>query len=145
MADQNIVPISYQIAKIKTEKFATYNEVSIDENDILIHANANFKVSVVERSVRCTFEFSLMSGRTTFIEINTSVYFLIQKDSWDILPRAEGKREIPLTFAFHMTQATLSTARGILHAKTEGSHLNKFFIPDLNAEDFVKTRLIIEE
>ena len=145
MADQNRLPIAYQIARIKTDKFATYDDVSIDENNITIFANANFQVSILERSVRCTFEFGLMSADDKFIELNTSVYFLIEKGSWDILPRVDGKREIPLTFAYHMTQATLSTARGILHVKTEGSYLNKFFIPDLNAEDFVKNRLIIEE
>lgn len=139
------IPLTYQIVKIVTENFKTFSDVVIDADALELYGNMNYHISIKNHSVRCTFDFGVMSHQKTFIEISVSVYFQFNKHTWENLPLNGKQKEIPMSFVIYMAQVTLSTARGILFAETKDTTFNQYFIPDLNVEDFVKAPLIIEE
>ena len=56
-----------------------------------------------------------------------------------------GKRffVLPKNFAGHLATLTASTARGILHNKTENTPMNRFFIPANNIEEMIPDNLAL--
>jgi hypothetical protein len=145
MMKEITIPLTYQIVKIVTENFKISDNIDIDPAAMTLYANISYQVNITNYSVRCTFDFGVMSHQKAFIEISTSMYFQLHEHTCKNLPLAGTNKEIPMSFAIYMAQATISTARGILHVETKNTAYNQYFIPDLNAEDLVKTRLIVKE
>ena len=44
----------------------------------------------------------------------------------------------PKGFMAHLAVITVGTTRGVLHAKTENSKFNKYFLPTINVNELVK-------
>jgi hypothetical protein len=57
---------------------------------------------------------------------------------WDEYYTIETKSLLlPKNFAQHISVITVGTARGVLHAKTEGDILNALILPSINVLDLV--------
>jgi hypothetical protein len=55
-------------------------------------------------------------------------FFEIEFDTWESI-KQDGFVVIPKDFLYHIEGLAVSTARGILFAKTEGTDLNRFILP----------------
>ena len=72
-------------------------------------------------------------------------HFEIIEEHWDSLFNKETKElKLPKALALHLVMLTVGTLRGVLHAKTENTPYNKFFIPTINVNDLVKEDLLIK-
>lgn len=70
---------------------------------------------------------------------------MLDDNTWnDCFNKENSKIKLPNSFAVHLLGICISTTRGILHSKTEGTVHNGIIIPLMNGGDFIKEDVEIE-
>lgn len=124
------LPIQFQINGIKTEEFAIIEE-AFDEQNKETHYSLETRLGIPQAEVIvCSIGFKFIQNNIPFLKVRASCFFEIKKESWDsIIDKENNKVVLPTHFTDHLVVLTLGTLRGVLHAKTEGTKFNRFFIP----------------
>lgn len=127
------IRIQFQINDIKTEEFAIIEEAFAEKNKET-HYSLETRLSIPQTEVIvCSIVFKFIQNNIPFLKVRASSSFEIEKESWESTIHKEDKSVIlPTYFTDHLVVLTLGTLRGILHAKTEGTKFNRFFIPTIN-------------
>ena len=74
------------------------------------------------------------------LEMNT--YFLIAPEG---IEEIKKNGSVPVDFLRYMGTIAVGTARGIVHAKTEGTVLNAIVLPPINLVEAIKEDLVVEQ
>jgi hypothetical protein len=127
------LPIQFKLRGIKTEEFAIIEE-AFDERNAKIHYALETGFCVPEpRIIICSIGFKFIQNNIPFVKVRANCIFEIKEESWESAIDTERKNIVfPPYFTDHLVVLTLGTLRGILHAKTEGTKFNNFFIPTIN-------------
>lgn len=133
--------IPYRIKRIQTLQFA----FSADKYNSTIKTECSVEVvfaySINLDEIRCTMTFSYLQQEVSLLTAEIQGSFEIAKDGAEKLKKA---REIPVDFLQYMASIVTGTARGIIHAKTEGTVLNAIVLPPINLTEYIKEPLQIE-
>ena len=138
------LPIQFQINSIKTDEFAIIEEAFDELNsEINYSLETGFGISRVE-FIACSIELKFFQDTIPFVKLKATCIFKIKKESWEKLIDADNNRVVfPAYLTDHLVMLTLGVLRGILHAKTEGTKFNKFFIPTINITELREETEII--
>lgn len=131
--------VGFGLLKIVTEQFAIIESAFIESETIQMGVAIEYGIDVEHKVVACIFRFELMIKNSPFLLIHERCDFGVEADAWNEF-FCEEKKSIcfPKGFAIHLAALTVGTARGVLHAKTENTRFNEFFLPTININDFVK-------
>lgn len=126
-------PIQFQINGIKMEEFAIIEEAFAEKNKET-HHSLETRLGIPQAEVIvCSIGFKFIQNNIPFLKVRASCYFKIKKESWEsAIDKKNNNAVFPTHFTDHLVVLTLGTLRGILHAKTEGTKFNRFFIPTIN-------------
>lgn len=81
-----------------------------------------------------------------FLILEVVCIFKIADESWnDVFDAAETKVTLPKGFAAHLAAVAVGVARGVLHAKTEQTILNRFMIPLINVAENFTEDIVLKE
>ena len=69
-------------------------------------------------------------------------YFAIAPEG---IAEIQSKGSVPVDFLRYMGTIAVGAARGIIHAKTEGTVLNSIVLPPINLVEIIKDDLVIEK
>lgn len=137
--------IGFQLIGIRTDQFAIVNQ----EFDI----NKQFDITVIfeigkdnnQKIVSVLFKSKFIEKETTILILECSCNFKISDESWNTFQDPDSNVLIlPSGFISHLAVITVGTARGILHAKTEGTKFNGLILPTLNISEVFKSDVRIE-
>ena len=130
------LPIQFKINGIKTEEFAIIEEAYNEKiKKINYSLETGFGVPTNETIV-CSIGFKFFQRDIPFLKVRASCSFNIKKESWDNAIDVDHNNIVfPPNFIDHLVVLTLGTLRGILHAKTEGTMSNRFYIPTINISE----------
>ncbi len=137
--------IGFQLIGIRTEQFAIV-EPKFDTNKPL-EFTVNFDVGKDDNSkvVSLLFVSKFVDEGKAILILECSCHFKIEEKSWNKFQETETNvLVIPKGFITHLAVITVGTARGILHAKTEGTNFNGHILPTLNLLDVFTTDARIE-
>lgn len=129
----NINSIGFQLIAIHTEQFAIV-EQEFDTNKPLEFAvNFNVAKNDAQKTLSVLFTTRFMDEDRPIMILECSCHFKLKEESWVQFKEQESNALIvPKTFITHLAVITVGTARGILHAKTEGTKFNGYMLPTLN-------------
>lgn len=127
--------IGFRLIKIVTEQFAVI-EQEINEKEITLHAAVDFGIDSKNKIVGSFCRFKFNTTDKTFIVIDVKCEFKVRKQEWEMFIN-ENTINFPAGFLRHLATITVGTTRGVLHAKTENTNFNKYFLPTINVNDFV--------
>lgn len=130
--------ISFTLVKIQTLEYAIIEEAFKGmEADIKYYIGTAFSVTNENpRVVVCQLAFSFIQEKIPFIKLKVACYFELKEESWDqSVNKEDNTILLSKKFADHLVVLTLGTLRGVLHAKTEGSKFNHFFVPTINISE----------
>lgn len=135
--------ISFSLIGLNTEQFALFEDNLKEEPspDLNITTSIEFKVNPEKRQIGVFVSFSLKQTDDMLIKIQTSSHFSISSSSWKNF-MVEAQIIFPKNFMAHLAMLAIGTTRGILHAKTEGSLLNKYILPTINVSELVEEDFI---
>ena len=144
MGNENL-NISFALNKVTTEQFAIIEEGFSDTGNIRIGTMLKFGCDEKKKLLACFGTFTFQSDQKTFIIIEAGCHFQIPDESWDKMYSKDPNRLIaPKGFLSHLAMLTVGTARGILHAKTEGTCFNKYVLPTINVSALIIDDVIFE-
>ena len=136
--------ISFKLHSIKTEQFAIIDDIYNESDPIQLDSNYRFGSVVAEKLIGIAVNYKFRTSQGIFLTIEISCLFGISPDSWDSIYNAEKSEVIlPKAIATHLLVLTIGTARGVLHAKTENTPYNRFFLPTLNVSERIKEDIVI--
>lgn len=137
--------VGFGLLKIVTEQFAIIESAFIESETIQMGVGIEYGIDIEHKVIACIFRFELMIKNSPFLLIHERCDFGVEEDAWNEFTNEE-KQSIcfPKGFASHLAVLTVGTARGVLHAKTENTRFNEFFLPTININDFVKEDVSFE-
>ena len=136
--------INFSLRGITTEQFALLKNDYVETADANIEVGLNFGFDVNSRMVAPFFSCSFSQNSKRFIILEVACHFEVKEEDWNtIWNEIEEKLYIPKGFATHLAILTVGTARGVLHAKTENTIFNKFFIPTVDLTAVIKEDVVL--
>lgn len=139
MSDQQM-NINYRLISINTEEFDA--KELIKENGTLdLNFDFQFGVNNEKRFVKTIAKFKFLLDKEEMLTIAVSCEFEFEETGWAFFIK-EDQLILPKGLLEMLAGFTMNTTRGVLHAKTEGTKMNKLVIPMINGE-FIKQDLAI--
>jgi hypothetical protein len=130
--------VEFSLARIGTEQFAIIEEAFKEGTPVSLNTNLRFGIDRSNRVVAVFSQFQFEQERIPFLKIELSAQFVVAEASWQPFLRDEVTTVIPKGFLAHLAMVAVGTARGALHAKTEGTRFNEFIVPTINVAEMVK-------
>lgn len=130
--------INFKYAAIKTDQFATfdYPELSLADK-FSISGEVQTGNNYDAKSIIITVASNYNVGDKLVATIRVTSVFSIEEESWKSM-KDGNFIVVPKEFLYHIGGLAVSTTRGILFAKTEGSDLNRFILPILQMDTVIK-------
>ncbi|WP_439182505.1 hypothetical protein [Carboxylicivirga taeanensis] len=137
--------VSFALAKVTTEQFATFEDNFCPDSDIQLKLDFRFNASIENHLVGVFAAFTFACNEKPFMTIEAGCHFEINTESWENLFDSESKQlTIPKGMIQHLAVITVGTARGILHAKTENTKFNQFHLPTVNLAEIITEDQVFE-
>lgn len=134
--------IKYMLRGVSIEQFATLFEPST--SNININVNIPVKTNYAEHAVAIGANVQFLEGDRAFIVAEVFCHYLIEDDCWKALSNDDSKEVIlPKGFINNLAGIAVSTARGVICAKTEKTPFAQFFLPILTITPNIGKDLII--
>jgi hypothetical protein len=137
--------VRFNLIKISTEQFAIAGDIPPENAKIAFTTNLQFKSSSENRIVVAFTKFNFEYEGKPFLIVEGSCQFNIHPEDWQSFENKENDTiVIPKALLTHLAMLTVGTTRGILHAKTENTPHNRFFIPPVNLNIIIKEDLLLK-
>ena len=135
--------IGFALIAIKTEQFASIEENFTEGEAVNLTSNLNFGFNKDQHAIAVFPKFNFECNGKLFLTIETSSHFTISTQSWEsFFSNETGIITIPKNFIQHLCVISIGTTRGVLHAKTENTNLNKFIIPTINVTEMITNDIV---
>jgi hypothetical protein len=129
--------VGFALVGIKTEQYATFNENYKDKAKIGLNTGLEFKFNKEDKIIAVVVAITFEQNKKAFLKLQVSCHFKISEDSFKGFCN-DSIITLPKGFMTHLTMITVSSVRGVLHAKTEGTIFNKYLLPTLDVTEMVK-------
>lgn len=127
--------IPYIIRQIETKQFAIFpNEFTIGES-VRVNSNYNFGIADGLTAIICTSTFRYEQNDKLLLVLELACVFQIAPEGVEAIKK---NNKIPHDFLQYMASISVGTARGVIHAKTEGTILNPVVLPPINLTEIIK-------
>jgi len=115
------------------------------QNGIEVKVNSGFSFSVdfKEHLVRCISEYSYLQEETTFLKLELSAIFEIEKSAFDSMI-VNNKLTLPVFFLRYMATFSVGVARGVILTKAEGTVIESLFLPQMNLVETINKDSVFE-
>lgn len=124
-----------------TPEFAILGDVPNPEVVVKVDFQFNFAVDTEQNNIIAILTTIYRNEDTIFIKLVQVCTFAIDQNDWHKLEK-DDNYVIPKAFAAHLMAITLSTARGVLFAKTQGTQWQLRFIGLQNLNQVFKEDVI---
>lgn len=134
--------IGFRLSKIDTNQFAIIDSAFNKNNEeVDFNIETGFGINENEQLVVVHFAPALSNDKSPFLKLQVSCYFNISDKAWKSF-KNNGNIVIPADFARHMLLITVGTTRGVLHARTDNTPYNKYFLQTINLNEIVTEDLV---
>lgn len=135
--------IEFNYSHIKLDQFATFNGTS-NQRPLVFQTSGGIQTgfNYEAKTIVITVSTDVKVENQIIMKIKVSSFFEISPDSWESL-KQDGFVVIPKDFLFHIGGLAVSTVRGILFAKTEGTDLNSYIMPIIYMDQVIHSDLRI--
>lgn len=129
--------VGFALVGIKTEQFATFEDNYKDKAKTNLNTGLEFKFNKDEKLLAVVVTIIFEQNKKAFLKLQVSCHFRISDESFKNYCD-DSVITLPQGFMTHLTMITVSSVRGVLHAKTEGTIFNKYLLPTLDVTKMVK-------
>lgn len=132
--------IPYRIFRIETSQFAIFPEKFDNAGKVSVNSSFEFSVNkdITNVRVKCNINYSQGDNILMLLELVT--FFEIAREGAEEI---KNKGRVPVDFLQYMGTIIIGTARGIIHAKTEGTVLNSIVLPPINLTTIIKDDFVL--
>lgn len=131
-------PITFTLAGIKTEEFATIAEAYDEKKTVEIDIQFDFAINTEVKGLLLIANIKFKSGKNVFIKLRAGCEFRFEPTSFDSFSTGPKEIIVPRKILIHLGVITVGTARGILHCKLEKSNFNQYILPTLDVNKVIE-------
>jgi hypothetical protein len=137
--------IRFALTRIITEEFAIIENIFMPGEKVTVVSNLVLNFAEDEQLIAITGKFTYEMQEKVFLVVAVSLHFKIFEEDWK---RMFDEKELTLTLkknpALHLASLTVGTARGVIHAKTEGHPVNAVVLPTINLNEMISDDLVMK-
>ncbi|MES2726696.1 MAG: hypothetical protein V4643_06310 [Bacteroidota bacterium] len=137
--------IGFQLVGIRTEQFAIVEQEVDANNELAFTISFNVGKNDDDKVLSVLFSAKFLEEEKTIMILECSCHFKVIEESWsEFKEQGTDNLIVPQGFITHLAVITVGTARGILHAKTEGTKFNGHILPTINLTEIFTSDARIE-
>ncbi len=137
--------VSFALRRITTEQFAIIEDAFTEGKDINLTTQLKFGANADHKIIVLHANFRFEQDDTPFLIVEAAGHFTVEEKAWTGFYNEEANSlTVPQGFMCHMAVLVIGTTRGILHAKTENTPFNRFFLPTINVTETIREDVVIE-
>ena len=133
--------IPYKIERIETNQFAIFPDKVVNGAEVSIEVNSGFSAGELLSPLKNVVNVQYKQNGNLILVLEISCFFTISEEGQESI-RKEGK--IPVDFLRYMGSFSVGIARGVIHARTEGTVLNPIVLPPINLNDAIDKDIVIK-
>ena len=133
--------IPYKIDRIETNQFAIFPDKVVNGAEVSIEVNSGFSAGELLSPIKNVVNVQYVQNGTLILVLEISCFFTIAEEGQESI-RKEGK--IPVDFLRYMGSFSVGIARGVIHARTEGTVLNPIVLPPINLNEVIDKDIVIK-
>lgn len=138
--------LGFAFTGLKTLSFAIIDKAYKKTGETNLMTGLGFGLDIDDHVVTCNARFSFEKKKDQpFLILEVQALFEIEKN--DFLNKVKQNDDTYLVakgLAVHFAVLTIGSARGILHAKTEGTPFNEFLLPTIDVNNMLAEDVIFE-
>jgi hypothetical protein len=128
-------PVPFRIFKITNDPIELHADLMHEKEAVAFSTEFSFNGNLEQGVIGCRSVYVFSQNETVISSLTVYCYFEIEKDYL-----RENVQEMAVTidkdFLRYLATISVGTARGIQHAKTQGTILNQWVIPPINLMEF---------
>jgi len=136
--------IPYRIIQIITQAFEQHPDLLVAESAVQVKSEYGFAVNVAEHRVRCVSKYIYIQGENELLKLELVCIFEVETEAFENLKK-DKELTIPVDFLRYMATICVGTARGNIHARTEGTTLADVVLPPINLVNTIKEPFVLQE
>jgi len=131
--------IPFSLRNISTDQFAIIEESYIEDGGkVQIKTDLEFGIIKEDQMLGVFVKINLIQNNKPFLILKSGCHFYIETEAFLACQNKEQNKIVfPQGFISHLALLAVGTARGILHAKTESTPLNRYFLPTVNLSEMI--------
>ena len=135
--------IEFKYSHIKLDQFATFNGTA-NQRPFAFQTSGGIQTgfNYEAKTIVITVSTDVKVEDQIIMTIKVSSFFEISPESWEGL-KQDGFVVVPKDFLYHIGGLAVSTTRGILFAKTEGTDLNSYIMPIIYMDQLIHSDMKI--
>lgn len=126
--------IPFRIFKIANDPIELHADLLDAQKGVEFGTEFSFSGDLEQRLIACRSSYTFRQEAVVLSSLTAYCYFEIAPEYLD-KNLADGKIVIDKEFLRYLATISVGTARGIQHAKTQGTVLNAFVIPPINLKE----------
>ena len=138
--------LGFALSGLQTISFAIIDKAYKKTGETNLISGLGYGLNTQDNSITCKTRFSFEKKKDhPFLILEIQASFDIKKNDFlNKIKRNDKQYVIPTDLAIHFAVLTIGSARGILHAKTEGTLYNEFLLPTIDVQSLIKENVIFE-
>ncbi len=135
--------IEFKYSHIKLDQFATFNG-TMGQRPLAFQTSGEVQTGCNSeaKTIVITILSNVKVEEQLLMTIKVSSFFEISPESWDGL-KQDGFVVIPKDFLYHIGGLAVSTTRGIIFSKTEGTDLGSYIMPIIYMDQVIHSDMKI--
>lgn len=134
--------IPYKIEKIETTQFAIFPDKVVNGAEVSIEVNSGFSFGDDLSPLKNVTSVQYKQGDALILVLEIVCYYALSDDGQEAL-RKVGK--IPADFLRYIGSFSIGIARGVIHARTDGTVLSPIILPPVNLNETIDKDLVIKK
>lgn len=137
--------LGFAFVGLKTISFAQIEAAYKRTGETDIITNLGFGVDVDDHTITCTTKFSFEKKKDQpFLILELQGFFEIKKNDFlSKVKQTDNSYLITRDLATHFTVLMFGSARGVLHAKTEGTNFNQYLLPTMDVRNMLQEDIVL--
>jgi|SRR5690606_2463194 len=139
--------LGYALNGLRTKSFAIIEKAYKKNGEAIFFAEIGFGLDIDNHVVTCNTRFSFEKKKDQpFLILEVQAIFEIKEsDFLSKMKQDDGTYLVTKVLAINFAILTISSARGILHSRTEGTVFNEFLLPPMDIDGLIEEDVIFAE
>lgn len=136
--------LGFALTGLRTISFAPIDSAYKKTGDTNLLSGISFGIDIDDHTITCTVEFAFEKKKgQPFLVLKVQGQFEIDKNDFsNKVKQNNDSYLVTQGLATHFAVLTVGSARGILHAKTEGTIYNQYLLPTIDIKQMIHEDII---
>lgn len=137
--------LGFAFVGLRTISFAQIEAAHKKTGETDLISRLGFGIDVDDHTITCTTKFSFEKKKDQpFLILELQGFFEINKNDFiKKVKQADNSFLITKDLATHFAVLMVGSARGVLHAKTEGTIFNQYLLPTMDIKKLIQEDLVL--